>query len=195
MNIKTLLLAYRIGMFPMANDRHSTEIQYYRPKERAIFPLFDVNVPRTVRQLFHKNKYHFTVDTAFEQVIRNCADRGNNEETWINDDIISSFIELHRLGNANSVEVWNESNELVGGLYGVHIGGAFFGESMFGKESNVTKLALFYLHYILLKNDFLLLDSQFGNDFTYSMGAIDVDDETFGILLRAALNLKCEFKV
>lgn len=195
MNIDALLLAYRIGMFPMADDRHSDVIRFHRPADRAIFPLFDVNIPRTVRQLFHKRKYHFTVDTVFPQVIHNCAERGDNQETWINDDIIDSYIELHKRGNAHSVEVWNEANEIVGGLYGVHIGGAFFGESMFGKESNVTKLALFFLHYILLKNDFLLLDSQYGNDFTYSMGAIDIDDYDFYTLLNAALNLNREFKM
>lgn len=195
MNIDGLLLAYRIGMFPMADSRHSSTIRFHLPAERAIFPLFDVNIPRSVRQLFHKNKYHFTVDTAFDQVIQNCADRGGYDGTWINDEIIETYIEMNKRGNAHSVEVWNESNQLVGGLYGVHIGGAFFGESMFGKESNVTKLALFFLHYVLLKNHFLLLDSQYGNEFTYSMGAVEIDDASFHTLLSTALNLKCEFKV
>ncbi len=186
-----LVSAYSQGYFPMADDRFSDTILWHSPDPRAIFPLNNIHIPRTVRQLFNKQKYTFKINTAFLNVLMNCADR---DLTWINDKIIYAYTELHHLGFAHSVEAWN-GNKLAGGLYGVHVGGAFFGESMFGTESGVAKLCFYYLCYVLLKNNFLLLDSQYGNDFTYSLGAIDVPKEDYDKLLEPALNMECKFKI
>lgn len=186
-----LISAYSQGFFPMAESKDSAEIYWHRPDPRAIFPLYDIKIPKSVRQLFNKRLYTFTVDKDFATVIKKCGDR---KKTWINGDIIDAYTGLHKMGNAHSVEAFREGN-LVGGLYGVHIGGGFFGESMFGTEPNVAKLCLYILMTILIKNNFILLDSQYGNYFTYSLGAIDISSDEYFKLLTAALNLDCEFKM
>src|SRR5688500_4010878 len=124
-----LLSAYRSGLFPMAHD--DGELYWHDPDPRAIFPLNDLKPDRKTRQQLNSDRIKITFDRAFEKVIRACADR---EETWIDERILASYVELHRSGHANSVEVWREG-ELVGGIYGVSINGAFFGESMFSRSN------------------------------------------------------------
>ena len=175
----------------MSDSRHSKEIQWHIPEQRAIFDLRNIRIPRSVRQLFNKKIYRFSIDTAFEEVIRGCADC--REDTWINDDIIEQYINLHKDGYAHSVEVWRDGY-LMGGLYGVQIGGAFFGESMFSVASNVTKLAFYYLCGILIRNRFKLLDSQYINDFTRQLGAIEIPHEEYIKILEEAVNINCEFE-
>lgn len=184
-----IIRAYLVGAFPMAESRESEKVLWYVPEMRAIFDLNKIHVPRSVRQLFRKNIYTFNVDTCFRKVIEGCAER---EETWINDEIIEQYTKLHERGFAHSVEVFR-GDRLVGGLYGGHIGGAFFGESMFGRESNVVKLAFFYLCAVLIQNKFLLLDSQFINDFTRSLGAYEIPESEFLRRLARAVRVDCKF--
>jgi leucyl/phenylalanyl-tRNA--protein transferase len=137
-----------------------------------------------------KGIYRFEVDTNFKEVVRRCSLR---DDTWINDDIIENYTELQQLGFAHSVEIYRE-DELVGGLYGVKIGAAFFGESMFNTEPNTAKLAFAYLLEILKYNYFILLDSQFINPFTAQLGAIEITDEHYMWILQHALMRDCSFE-
>lgn len=186
-----LYSAYSQGYFPMSESRYSEEILWHLPDPRAIIPLNNISIPHSCRKLFNKKIFSFSIDQDFETVIIKCAER---EETWINNEIISAYIELHKLGFAHSVEAWSE-DKLVGGLYGVHIGGAFFGESMFNTIDNASKLCFYYLCAILVKNNFLLLDSQYGNLHTYSLGAINITSKDYFKLLNPALNIFCDFKM
>lgn len=184
-----LLLAYRNGFFPMA-DPDTMRIVWHRPDPRAIIPINDVVVPRSLRSVIRKEIFSVTIDSAFEQVIEACADR---EESWINDDIISAYSELHHLGFAHSIECWN-NDVLVGGLYGVSIGGAFFGESMFSRESNASKVAFVHLVAHLKARGFRLLDTQYINDFTAQLGAIEIPDSVYQLLLSDAITAPVEFQ-
>jgi len=185
-----ILLAYRQGFFPMAESSDG-EIYWHFPERRAIFPIYDIKVPRTIRKIQQQFIYSYDIDRNFEAVISNCA---NREETWINDEIIMLYTELFYMGFAHSVEVYR-NNQLVGGLYGVAIGGAFFGESMFNLEPNTAKLAFYELIKILQNNKFSLLDSQYLNPFTHSLGAIEVSKEDYLQMLKNALLLDCSFKL
>ncbi|MCE5305548.1 MAG: leucyl/phenylalanyl-tRNA--protein transferase [Chloroherpetonaceae bacterium] len=185
-----ILLAYRQGFFPMAESSDG-EIYWHFPERRAIFPIYDIKVPRTIRKIQKQFIYSYDIDRNFEAVISNCA---NREETWINDEIIMLYTELFYMGFAHSVEVY-KNNQLVGGLYGVAIGGAFFGESMFNLEPNTAKLAFYELIKILQNNKFSLLDSQYLNPFTHSLGAIEVSKEDYLQMLKNALLLDCSFKL
>lgn len=184
-----ILLAYRQGFFPMAESSDG-EIYWHFPERRAIFPIYDIKVPRTIRKIQKQFIYSYDIDRNFEAVISNCA---NREETWINDEIIMLYTELFYMGFAHSVEVY-KNNQLVGGLYGVAIGGAFFGESMFNLEPNTAKLAFYELIKILQNNKFSLLDSQYLNPFTHSLGAIEISKEDYLQMLKNALLLDCSFK-
>ncbi len=180
---EVLLLGYRNGFFPMAHPT-SGRIQWHRPDPRAIIPLNGVHLSRSLRREIRKNTYTITVNTCFDRVIANCAQR---PDTWINDEVIEAYSQLHRLGYAHSVEAWYEGS-LAGGLYGVAIGGAFFGESMFSTRSNASKVAFARLVYILIRSGFELLDTQYLNDFTASLGAIEIPDEDYQVLLRSSIN-------
>lgn len=184
-----LFSAYSQGYFPMAESRYSEGVLWHLPDPRAIIPLNNISIPHSSRKIFNKNIFSFSIDKDFPEVILKCAER---EETWINNEIISAYIELHKLGFAHSVEARIEG-KLVGGLYGVHIGGAFFGESMFNTVDNASKLCFYYLCAILVKNNFLLLDSQYGNPHTYSLCAIDITSDEYFKLLNPALNIYCDF--
>lgn len=185
-----VLLAYRQGFFPMA-ETSDGDIYWHFPERRAIFPIYEIKVPRSIKQIQKKNLYTYKIDANFELVIENCA---NRTETWINDQIIDVYINLFYLGYAHSVEVYRKDN-LVGGLYGVAIGGAFFGESMFNLESNTAKLAFYKLIEILQKNHFSLLDSQYLNPFTHLLGAIEVSKEMYMQMLNDAMQLNCNFQM
>lgn len=189
LNSDILLSAYSQGVFPMA-DSFDGDIYWHSPDPRAVFPLANLKISRSTRQLLLKDIYHYSIDQQFEAVVRHCGDR---EETWINEEIISEYTKLHQLGYAHSVEVWR-GDKLVGGLYGVHIGGGFFGESMFGLEPNVSKLSFCILCRILIENGFILLDSQYINDFTESLGAIEIPRKQYIEILDKALDLDCNFE-
>lgn len=180
---EVLLMGYRNGFFPMA-DSVTGKMQWHRPDPRAIIPLDAVHIPRSLRQVLRKQLFHVTTNTAFTQVIQLCA---NRDDTWINDDIIDAYTALHHLGYAHSIESWQDGM-LVGGLYGVAMNGAFFGESMFSLQNNASKVAFAFLINRLLALRFTLLDTQYINEFTESLGAIEVPDVIYQQMLGKALS-------
>ncbi|MGB9702860.1 MAG: leucyl/phenylalanyl-tRNA--protein transferase [Candidatus Kapaibacteriota bacterium] len=183
-----LIAAYKNGIFPMAESKDGS-IYWYFPERRAIFDIYNTKIAKSTRQLIKKKIYTYSVDVNFEDVIKYC---GARDETWINSQIIEIYTTLFKLGYAHSVEVYR-NDSLVGGLYGVAIGGAFFGESMFNLEPNTAKLAFAYLLEILKYNKFELLDSQFINKFTEQLGAIEIDSQDYLKRLKKAINLNCNF--
>ena len=186
--VPVLLKAYRNGLFPMAHD--DGELYWHDPDPRAIFPLEEL-VPdtRTARHL-RSPEIRITIDKAFGTVIEACSDRS---ETWIDPRIIGSYVELHRAGHAHSVEVWR-NDELVGGIYGVSIGGAFFGESMFNRRNNMGKVAFHALVEHLRSNGFELFDTQYLNPFTEKLGAIEIPRNRYLELLALAIEKHVEFR-
>lgn len=178
-----LLQAYAAGIFPMADSRDADDIFWVEPRSRAIIPLDGFHISRTLRRTLRSGVFQITRDRSFATVITACADR---DETWINADIETSMLELHRLGNAHSVEVWH-GEQLVGGLYGVKLGRAFFGESMFSLMTDASKVALAWLIARLKVGGYRLLDCQFMTDHLASLGAISVPRATYAGLLSAAV--------
>jgi leucyl/phenylalanyl-tRNA--protein transferase len=183
-----LLAAYREGVFPMA-DPQSGEISWFSPDPRAVIPLAEFTVPRSLRQLIHRRTFEIRVDTAFAEVMRSCAGR---EETWISGEIITAYTALHVHGYAHSVEAWRDS-VLAGGLYGVSIGGAFFGESMFSRESGASKVALASLVERLRMHGFHLLDTQYLTPHLAQFGAVEIPRAEYLLQLEKALNLRVVF--
>jgi leucyl/phenylalanyl-tRNA--protein transferase len=183
-----VLRAYRVGYFPMADSR-TGEISWYSPDPRAIIPLDGLHVSRSLRNRINKRTYDVRIDTAFEDVIRSCAGR---KETWISQEIIDVFVELHRQGYAHSVESW-DSGKLTGGLYGVSIGGAFFGESMFSLMTDASKVALVFLVVHLRDSGFTLLDVQFITRHLASLGAMEISRSVYFEKLHRALSAGVSF--
>ncbi len=181
-----LLEAYRLGCFPMADPR-SGRISWYTADPRAILPLEPFHVPRRLQRYLKKAPFGFTRDAAFETVIRACADR---QDSWIDETLIRSYVRLHEVGAAHSVEVWH-GERLVGGLYGVHLGGAFFGESMFHREPHASKAALVHLAEHLRARGFALLEIQMITPLTAQFGARLVPREEYRRLLADALARAC----
>jgi leucyl/phenylalanyl-tRNA--protein transferase len=183
-----LLMAYCSGYFPMA-EPESGEIQWYSPDPRAIFDLKEFHVTRSLSLTLKKKRFEIHISRAFEAVMRQCSER---EETWISEEIIQSYIELYRLGFAHSVECWREE-KLVGGLYGVSIAGAFFGESMFSIERDASKVALVSLVERLKERGFELLDTQFITPHLARFGATEIPRKRYLARLEKALKKKCQF--
>lgn len=179
-----LINAYAQGYFPMP-DPDTNEILWYRPDPRAIFPLNGFHVSHSLRKKLRKQIFSVTYDTCFKKVMLYCGDR---EETWINEDFIKAYTELHNLGFAHSIEVWFEE-ELVGGVYGVSINGAFFGESMFHRKTDASKVALYHLIEHLKQLNYTLLEVQFMTDHLRSLGAIEVNEKTYMTQLSSALEV------
>lgn len=178
-----LLRAYSIGVFPMADSRDAKDVFWVEPRRRAIIPLESFRPSRSLRKTIRHGDFTVTCDTAFAHVLRECAHR---EETWINEEIEASYIALHERGHAHSVECWQDG-ALAGGLYGVKLGAAFFGESMFSLRKDASKVALAWLIARLVVGGFTLLDCQFMTDHLRSLGAIEIDQKDYMVLLSAAL--------
>lgn len=183
---EVLLAAYANGYFPMAESRDSEGLHWFSPEKRGIIPLDDFHIPASLAKFLRRNPFTLTTDRAFAEVIRACAER--DEDTWINDKIIALYCELHAMGFAHSVECWRENN-LAGGLYGVTIGGAFFGESMFSREPNASKAALAHLVGLLNDAGYVLLDTQYVNDHLKQFGIIEIPREDYLQRLREALQI------
>ena len=183
-----LLAAYSVGIFPMADDKG--EVHWLAPDPRAVIELDAVKVPRSLRALRKRGEFQLSVNCAFNEVIAACADR--REGTWISDDIKGAYRVLHRLGFAHSVEAWR-GEELAGGLYGMAIGGAFFGESMFHRVTDASKLALVYLIERMRRRGFALLDVQFLTEHLQRFGAVEIPRMEYERRLRRALSLSCSF--
>ncbi|MBK7754012.1 MAG: leucyl/phenylalanyl-tRNA--protein transferase [Flavobacteriales bacterium] len=181
-----LLSAYRRGIFPMADD--AGRITWHDPDPRAVL----IGAPHysfPTRPIRAGNGFAFRIDMAFGAVIRGCAER---EPRWISEEMIHVYSELHRLGHAHSVEVWN-GGSLLGGIYGIAIRGAFFGESMFSCAPNASKAAFFHLAAHLRSRGFILFDTQYLNAHTASLGAFEIPRQRFRAELMAALELSAEF--
>lgn len=179
-----LLRAYSIGVFPMADSRDAADVYWVEPKKRAILPLDRLRISRSLRKTIRAGTFEITCDTAFATIVRECAHR---DETWINETIERSYNQLHDLGHAHSVECWH-GGELVGGLYGVNLGAAFFGESMFSARNDASKVALAWLVARLQVGGFRLLDCQFMTDHLRSMGAVEIDQKDYVRLLASVLD-------
>ena len=180
---RLLLQGYAAGIFPMADSRDASELFWVEPRSRAIIPLDQFHMSRSLRRTLRSGQFSVTLDREFHQVILACADR---EETWINAEIERAMLALHASGHAHSVEVW-KSGELVGGLYGVKLGRAFFGESMFSRATDASKVALAWLVARTKVGGYTLLDCQFMTAHLASLGAVTVPRRTYVALLSAAL--------
>jgi leucyl/phenylalanyl-tRNA--protein transferase len=182
-----LLEAYRLGVFPMAMA--DSEIRWFSPEPRTILPLDAFHVPHGLKRERRSRVVEIRINTRFEEVVRNCAARA---DTWINTEIIESYTRLHELGAAHSVEIWS-ANELVGGLYGVAIGGAFFGESMFHRTTGASKIALWALVERLRERRFTLLDTQWLTPHLEQFGAREIPRKLYLHLLSEAIDLPRQF--
>ena len=182
---RLLLQGYATGIFPMADSRDAAELFWVEPRNRAILPLDRFHLSRSLRRTLRSGRFEVTHDREFPSVVTACADR---EETWINAELERAMLALHQSGHAHSIEV-RLGGELVGGLYGVKLGGAFFGESMFSRKSDASKVALAWLVARLRAGGFLLLDCQFITDHLASMGAIEIDRDRYVALLDVALGV------
>jgi len=193
MTPELLLHAYASGVFPMAESRDDDRLFWVDPDERGIIPLDGLHVSRSLRKTVRKGVFDIRCDTAFEEVVRGCAESTENRrDTWINSQIFSLYLELHRMGFAHSVECWRY-DELVGGLYGVSLAGAFFGESMFSRTTDASKVALVHLVARLRAGGFRLLDTQFVTDHLQSMGAIEIARDDYRERLSDALQVEAQF--
>ena len=184
---RLLLQCYAAGIFPMADSRDAAELFWVEPRHRAIIPIDGFHMSRSLRRTIRSGRFHVTRDREFAAVITACA---NREETWINAEIESAMLALHSSGHAHSIEVWHSGDsgqKLVGGVYGVRLGRAFFGESMFSTRTDASKVALAWLVARLKVGGFTLLDCQFMTAHLASLGAIGVSRADYVALLSAAL--------
>lgn len=185
--------AYTIGVFPMAEGRDDPEIYWVDPEARGIIPLEAFHVPRSLAKVLRRRPFRVTVDQAFEATIAGCAEATEDRpQTWINPQIERLFIQLHRLGLAHSVECW-QRDRLVGGVYGLALAGAFFGESMFSRVPEASKVALVHLVERLRFGGFTLFDAQFTNPHLVRFGAIEIPRLDYHQRLRRALETPADF--
>jgi leucyl/phenylalanyl-tRNA--protein transferase len=184
---RLLVSAYAQGIFPMADERG--KLSWYAPDPRAILEHTNLRISRSLRATMRKGIYEVRMDTAFEQVMRSCAAR---EETWINEEFIKTYTYLHTLGLAHCVEAWRD-NQLVGGLYGVSLGGAFMGESMFSRATDASKVCLVHLVLRLAARGYILHDTQFTTPHLISLGVTEIPRSLYEQRLLQALQLRCTF--
>ncbi|WP_380778414.1 leucyl/phenylalanyl-tRNA--protein transferase [Sphingomonas sp. R86520] len=183
-----VLGAYSVGVFPMADSRDAASVYWVEPRRRAVLPLDGFQLSRSLKKTINADRFQVTVDTAFERVVQLCAESVEGRpETWINDGIERVFQTLHAMGFAHSVECW-DGGKLVGGLYGLALGRAFFGESMVSRATDASKVALAHLVARLRAGGFTLLDCQFQTSHLASLGAIEIDRADYVALLSAALD-------
>jgi leucyl/phenylalanyl-tRNA--protein transferase len=188
-----LLKAYAFGVFPMAKSRDDQKVFWVQPKERGVLPLERLHVSRSMRKVLRRGTFSVTCDRDFAGVLVGCAEsKPGRQETWINDTIVGLFTNLHHAGLAHSVEVWRDG-DLVGGLYGLAMGAAFFGESMFSRTDNASKVALCHLVGIMKRGGFKLLDTQFITDHLKTMGAVEIPQSEYLAQLSAALSQQGQF--
>ena len=182
-----LLRAYSIGLFPMADSADDPELFWVEPDMRGVIPLDDFHVSRSLAKTIRKSPFDIRFDSAFDAVLAACAEAApDRPSTWINAKIKSLYGTLHRMGHAHSVEAW-EGDQLVGGLYGVSLGAAFFGESMFSRRTDASKICLVHLVEHLKDRGFRLLDTQFTTEHLKTFGAIDVPKIEYEDMLTNAL--------
>lgn len=184
-----LLRAYANGIFPMADSAEDSDVFWVQPEIRGIMPLDGFHVSRSLRRAIRRADYTITFDTQFADVVRGCADR---DQTWINQTIFDQYMQLHAIGHAHSIEI-NHDGALIGGVYGVTLGTAFFGESMFSRATNASKIALFHLVEHLNARGFTLFDTQFQNPHIQTLGVVEIAQAHYLVLLSDALQSTAEF--
>lgn len=184
-----LLRGYANGIFPMAESRDDPEVFWVDPRRRGILPLDGFHISRSLARAMRRSDWTLTADADFEAVVEGCADRS---DTWINPEIRRLYSALRRSGHAHSMEVW-EGSALVGGVYGVVLGAAFFGESMFSRRTNASKMALAGCVDRLIRGGFMLFDTQFLTDHLASLGAVEISRARYHALLAAALEHPADF--
>ncbi len=190
---QVLLKAYTCGIFPMAESADDPQLYWIEPQARGVLPLDSMTVPKRLQRTIRQEPYEIRVDSDFDGVIAGCAaSRPGRRTTWINERIRKLYRELHRLGYCHTVEAWHEG-QLVGGLYGVALGGAFFGESMFSEMRDASKIALVYLCARLIHGGFVMLDTQFVTDHLKQFGTIEVERAEFHRQLERALRTEGDF--
>lgn len=188
-----ILRAYQAGIFPMAEDAGSQSVFWVSPPERGVFPLDGLHVSKSLKKAIRQSNFEIRVDTDFQGVIEGCATAGTDREsTWINPAIRAVYSELFLQGHCHTVEVW-DGEALVGGLYGLSIGGAFFGESMFHRTTNASKMAMVHLVARLNAGGYHLLDTQFLTDHLESLGGIEIPSTRYEALLADALEFEGDF--
>ena len=186
--VDILLRAYSAGLFPMADSADDPELFWVEPEVRGIIPLNSFHISKSLAKAMRKKPFDIRFNTAFEAVMAGCAaEAPDRPSTWINATIRKLYSELHQIGHAHSVEAW-EGKELVGGLYGVSLGAAFFGESMFSRRTNASKICLVHLVERLKASGFVLLDTQFTTEHLKTFGAIDVPKLEYAKMLDVAVN-------
>ena len=186
-----LIKAYMLGYFPMAESRNDKKLLFIEPEYRALIPIKKIHISKNLTRLIKKKPFTITMNQAFPAVIKNCATI-NRDNTWINLEIEKLFISLNEMKYAHSIECW-DNNKLVGGVYGIAIGGVFFAESMFSCVPNASKVALLNLVARLWKTGFKILDVQFLNDHLIQFGAFEVGKDSFKRDLKKAINIKNQF--
>jgi len=190
---QVLIKAYSCGIFPMAECAEDHALYWIDPEQRGILPLDNFHIPKSLRKTIRKQKFEIRVDNNFNKIIDGCAQsKPGRRSTWINQRIRDLYGQLFRLGHCHTIEAW-QNDKLVGGLYGVHIGGVFFGESMFSHVRDASKVALVYLIARLKRGNFELLDTQFVTDHLRQFGAIEVSRERFQGLLDGSLKVRSDF--
>lgn len=188
-----LLKAYSCGIFPMAENADDKGLFWVEPEIRGILPLDTFHVPRSLAKIVRQKRFEIRVDSAFASTVSACAEpTPGRPETWINKRILELYVALHKHGHAHSIETWLDG-QLVGGLYGVRIGGAFFGESMFSRRSNASKVALVHLVERLRFGGFSLLDTQFSNSHLSQFGVQEINKHEYNAILKQALDIEADF--
>ena len=188
-----LLRAYASGIFPMSESADDPEIFWVRPEKRGIIPLDQFHIPRSLKKTLKRAPFEIRYNTAFEQVLDGCATRTDPDAgTWINQTIREGYIALHRAGHCHSVEAW-QNGRLVGGLYGVSLGGAFFGESMFSHMTDASKVCLVHLVERLRAHGFQLLDTQFTTEHLQRFGAVEIPASKYEDMLLPAILTPAQF--
>jgi leucyl/phenylalanyl-tRNA--protein transferase len=189
-----LLACYRRGVFPMGDARDDPNLFLVDPDMRGILPLDAFHIPKRLQRRIKQEPFRVTADTAFSRVMEMCAESADGRETtWINSTILNLYSALHREGYAHSIECWDDSGQLVGGLYGVSLGGVFFGESMFSRATDASKIALAYLVARLIEGGYVLLDAQFHNPHLEQFGLVEIPRADFKRRLKVALEVEADF--
>lgn len=197
---ETLIKAYALGVFPMADAHDSDDIRFYDPEVRALIPLdgtvgTGIHIPRRLRRTVRKTPFNVTIDRDFPAVIKGCAELADDRtDTWINKDIQALYIALHKMGFAHSIEVWDDKR-LVGGLYGVALRAAFFGESMFSRATDASKIALVHLMARLNTGGFQILDAQFTNPHLVQFGVTEISRDAFQDKLAQAMASSADLRL
>lgn len=190
---QVLLKAYSVGVFPMAESADDPSLYWIEPDERGVLPLNDFHISRSLKKSVRHAGFEIRIDTAFEQVMKHCAEKaGDRKDTWINARILRLYGQLHKMGCCHSVESWRDG-KLLGGLYGVRLGAAFFGESMFARATDASKVALVHLVARLNFGGFKLLDAQFVNDHLKQFGCFKVPKKEYRPILDAATEADADF--